>query len=515
MGGIAPSQVGSADVRGVPAGGMARVATGAAALMAGQAALVKVIAALGQVLLSWFLFPEDMGLIALATTVISMVGLLQQGGVRQVLVHRQRAFGVWSTPAFWLSLAMGLIALGVAAAVAPLAAQIYNEPALVGLILVMALGMPIDALQAVPMARLQVDLRFKAIALVLFGMAAGAVALSVVLAWLGFGAYSVVLPKIPLGLMGLAAMWWLTRVPVRRRPMFRRWRFMLGDSALVVATLALYAAGNAAVSFVLGRSGRTDDAGLYFWAYVLSLQTILVFSQQLDPVLFASLSKLAADRARQMAGFVRSMRALAMIVVPLSLLQAAAAEPLVRLIFAERWHAGIACLQILSVGMAFSAVSIPSASMLQAQGRFRAQFLCALAGLTLLVGMLIALRGRPIEWLAGAYAAYAAASSIVHLVAIAWSGGGGAWAVASRAARALAPGMAIGIIAGGAGLAASFWIDGPAWMQAVRLAVCAVVGVAAWVLAARALDPAALDEIKGLGGGMTTRAIGAIRGRRG
>src|SRR5439155_9904086 len=82
------------------------------------------------------------------------------------------------------------------------------------------------------------------------------------------------------------------------------------------------------------------------------------------------------EPARQLQGFLRAVRALAAVAVPVCVLQAAVAGPVVRLIFSPRadpgkWYAAIPVLQVLSLGMAFKAVGMPTSNLLQAQGRFK------------------------------------------------------------------------------------------------------------------------------------------------
>jgi PST family polysaccharide transporter len=79
--------------------------------------------------------------------------------------------------------------------------------------------------------------------------------------------------------------------------------------------------------------------------------------------------------------------------VPLCLLQAAVAGPLVRLLFGPRWAAAIPILQLLSIGMTGQVLSMPSQTLLKAQGRLRTLLVvstvaagCFLTAVTLAAG---------------------------------------------------------------------------------------------------------------------------------
>jgi len=246
--------------------------------LAAMAVCMKLIGAVSQVVLAWILVPEDLGLIGLASTVMAFAILLQQGGIQQVLVHRQQRFGLWSTDAFWMSLTLAVGAAVLVMCAAPIAARVYHEPRLIGLMAVMAAGLPLDGVSVVPIARLQVDLKFRTYAWVTFASAVSQVVMAIGLAGLGMGAYSIVVPKIPAGICAAIALWRLTKVRLRARPRLSRWRFLFADSLYMLGASLLYAIATQGAYFILGFHGQTDEVGRYWWAYALSVQTVMLIS---------------------------------------------------------------------------------------------------------------------------------------------------------------------------------------------------------------------------------------------
>jgi PST family polysaccharide transporter len=110
-----------------------------------------------------------------------------------------------------------------------------------------------------------------------------------------------------------------------------------------------------------------------------------LFAVNLNSVLFPSLSLLEDDPQRQATICRRVSSMLALVVTPLSLVQAVIAGPAIRLIFEPAWHAMIPLVQVLSLGMALRCIGWPSASLLQAQGRFSARLALAAAWAILLL----------------------------------------------------------------------------------------------------------------------------------
>jgi O-antigen/teichoic acid export membrane protein len=218
-------------------------------------------------------------------------------------------------------------------------------------------------------------MRFGLLASVNWGIAVVQLGLTVVFASIlphPYKAYSFVLPRPLIALIRLSILWAAARPPVKWNPDFRRWKFMLNDSATLFTSnlfLMLQWQGD---YIVLKRMYEAAVLGIYFQAFNLSIQTMQLFTGNLTGVLFPALSKLQGDPKRQIRAFLDATRMLALVAVPLCFLQMGVADSGVRLFFQDnKWQDAIPVLQALSVGMAFRVVASPGGSLMQAQGRFR------------------------------------------------------------------------------------------------------------------------------------------------
>lgn len=343
-----------------------------------------------QIVLAWLLDPDDFGVIGLAYTLTAFASLIQVAGLRDVLVQRHRQFARWANSAFWLSLGLGMLAGLAMAGAAPLAVLIYGDKRLLGLILVMAASTPLTSLATVPLARLQSDLRFRTAASIAAIEAFGMPLLSVLFAWLGFGAYSFVLPRVVTSSCQAALLFWLSPVRLSRNPQWRRWPALLGNTAMLLAAQAALTLAGQGDRLMLGLFYSTAVVGIYFFAYNLSTQAVQLLAINLLSVLLPSLSQLQSDVKRQTAAFLRVTRLLAAVSTPACFVQAALAGPIVHLLFARKWDGSIPALSVLSIGMAFAIITGPSWSMMKAQGRFGAFFLyaCGYAGAVVIFSFL-------------------------------------------------------------------------------------------------------------------------------
>ncbi len=470
-----------------------RVARGVVWLIAQTVALRGVRLA-GQVVLAWLLLPEHFGLIGLAHSITAFTGLIQEPGIRLVLIQRQRRFETWANPAFWLSLVTGVAGGLAIVAAAPLAAAFYDEPALVGLLLVLALDSPLHTLRTVPTARLQSEMRFKAVAQVGIVGAVCETLLTVMFAWLGYGAYSFVLPLPLTSLVVLAMLWRTAPGGVRARLQVRRWRYLLGDTALALLASLFLTVIAQADYMVLGRLFAASVVGVYFFAFRLSTQALSLVTDNVRSVLFPALTQFRGDVRRQTEAFLRAARLLALLAVPVCLLQAVLAGPVIRAVFSEQWAGAIPLLQVLSVAMAFRVVGSTSGSLNLAQRRmwFRVVVSVAYAALFLVAVVIGARAGGAL----GTALAVAAANLVIYPshMYLSIRPGGGRWR--DIGGMYLVPLVASGAALGaGAGLAALVpAMPGADW---VRIAVVLAVAAPLYTALFRWLAPADWKDLMG------------------
>jgi len=321
-------------------------------------------------------------------TVTAIATWMANPGVDTVLVQRPHRFRQWATPAFWLGQAMGLMGAVVMLVLAPVAAWIYDQPRLIGLIAVSAAALPLQALQIVPKAQLQMEMRFRAVVLLGLLSTVQTAVLTIGFAALGFGPYSFVIPLPIVAAIISVTTWRLARPPIGRHLEFSRWKYLFGNSVVVGATDLLSTFINQADNMTLGLAGLADASiGAYVFAYNIAVQPLRL---NIPMVLFPGLSHLTAEPEKQVSAALRAMRLVALTMVPVCLLQILLAGPIFRLVFPERWQEAILPCQILTLGLMINALCWPGVSLLRAQGRFRTLFWTNLAATIVFMGIMAA-----------------------------------------------------------------------------------------------------------------------------
>lgn len=357
-----------------------RTAAGLTWLLA-QAVGSKLIGFASQLILAAILIPEQFGVYTFALGIATLINVLQHAGVGEILIHRHRRLDLWTNPAVWLSASLGVVAMLAVLAAAPLAALIRPEPNVARVVALVSITALLSALAIVPAAVLQVQMRQRAIGIIALVSTITGALVSVTLAWrapawgvpaLG-GPVALALGAIAAGLWQTTALWSVARdarASLRPSPQLRRWRYMIADSVRLLASGVINTLTSQGATLILGVLHSIHVVGVFSFGFILSLQSVALLQTSLNAVLFPALSKLQQSPARLLGAYVRSSRLLAIVGMPACFLQAAAAEPVMRVLFAERWLEAVPVVQFLSIGMAFGLLGSINTSLIKAQGKF-------------------------------------------------------------------------------------------------------------------------------------------------
>lgn len=344
------------------------------AYLFGGSSMAKVVSFAADIALLYLLGKNDFGVVSAALTITVFVQVIEQGGVGDVLVHR-RAFRQWAIPGFWLALALGVFSGLLIAASAPLAAALYGKnPAdkqqLFWVLMIMAPSSIANALSVVPRAQLSRELRFRKIAVLNAATIALQKLLTVVLAATGFGPYSFVIPTPVVSALIAAYLWWTVRPPWGANLQLRRWRFLIGDSAQLFSAELGRALLDQSDYMMLGYFRTMIELGVYTVGFRFSIQMLMLLTANMSYILFPAFTRLNDNPQKQLDGFLKAQRILAMLGVSGCLLQAAVAAPFARFAFPAKWEPSIIVMQILSLGMATRMIGGASFALLKSQGRF-------------------------------------------------------------------------------------------------------------------------------------------------
>jgi PST family polysaccharide transporter len=431
-------------------------------------------------LLARLLAPADFGLVALALTFTVVLDAVSDLGVSQALIiAEQQDLDDKADTAWTVSVAVGALLAVVAAALGPVAAAFFDEPALNVMLGVLGLNFLLRALGVTHFALAQRELDFRTRTkaeladVVVRGIAGVGLALA------GAGAYSLVVGY----LVGTAAMtatlWkivpWRPHVRVHRPHLSGLLRFGGGLTALHLVSVVITNADYVLIGRVLG----TTDLGFYTLGYRLPELVVLNLAFVAGLVLFPAFASVA--RAELARAFETSLRYTLIVGLPLTLCLSFLAEPLILLAFGDAWRDAIGVMQVLAAFAFVATIDVPAGTAYKSIGRVDILVWIAIPRAILVVVVLALVVDEGIVAVALCQTAIGALFALIAIVLASRLLGTGMRAIAAAAWPALVAGAAMALILAGASLA----LDDPY----VRLAVGAPAAVLAYLVVLRGVAP--------------------------
>ena len=280
--------------------------------------------------------PHDFGVVLLAVLAVQATQALLNGGIPTALLQESEVSKPLLDTAFTINLAMCLLAAAVLLAGAgPLAAATHM--ALAPMLCVLALTPPINALGAVHVALIQRDLGFRALAVRQAGASVVASVLALAVAYAGGGIWTLIVRNVALSAAGTVAAW----LAASYRPRLRLdW---IAARGAVASGMRLWGAH---LATMINAKGLDMIAGLLLGAVALGAMRIagqtvmLLIDLTVGPMTalgFALLARAKTDPALFERTLLTIARFAALLIFPAFAGLYAIADPLLPLMFGERW----------------------------------------------------------------------------------------------------------------------------------------------------------------------------------
>jgi PST family polysaccharide transporter len=335
----------------------------------GTYAASRGITILALLVLARLLEPTDFGLAALATVIMLSLSLLNDLGLGGTLIQRRdldrRAMGTLLTLMLLTSLVLALVLV----AFAPLAASIFDQPRLPGLLMVLAGFISFNGAAWFHDALLQRELEFGRRFAAHLAQALTYATVAIVLAAVGAGVWSIVIGQVTGMLAHLALL--LSLVPYRVRPRFDRATAgdAIGTGRGFLAQGYLAFVENTVDYLVIGRVLGAAQLGFYSMAFRMAELPYYAIADPVGKVTFSSFSRMRHQGQDVLAPFLHGLRVVALVACPVGVLLSALAGPFVAVVLGDQWLPMIAPLAVLGVWAALRPVQATLGWYLNSVGR--------------------------------------------------------------------------------------------------------------------------------------------------
>jgi O-antigen/teichoic acid export membrane protein len=326
----------------------------------------QVLTFLFGIVLARLLAPEDFGVLLTIQVFTGLAGFVAGGGMGQALVRAKDATKQDYDIVFTLQLGIGCLIYAGFFFAAPWFAKWYDTPLYTDLLRVSALSFIFRPLVNLPASMLYRNMRYKAQTIVGITSLLVSSSTSILMAWLGYGVWSLIWGGIAGSLYNASVL-----IPLARwRPgfslEFRRGRDIARYGLLVSANDIVNYLRNQISIFMLSHSLGPASVGLYNKGESLSRMPHNFITGSVYQVLFRAMAAEQdnLDKCRYL--YFRSITLAAVYSTPFYVGLLWLAEPLIRGVYGEKWVAAAGPLMILALAWPFWLLNNLSGAVLAA-----------------------------------------------------------------------------------------------------------------------------------------------------
>ena len=317
------------------------------------------------------LTPAEYGLVGMAIVYGGFVELVSDFGLGVAIVQRRDLETDRIARIGGLAVLLGVLLFAVSVGVARPIAAFYGEPAVAGIIMVLAINYVLAGIQLVPQAMLVRELRFRQLAWVRGAEALSLTGWTVTLAELGAGYWALVLGLVASKLTAtiLVLGWRSHRIA---------WPFPLGPIAseikfgwqYTVSNISWYLYTTADVAIV-GRVLGKVVLGSYSIAWNLASVPVERIAAPLGDVFRGVFSAVQNDRAALARYLCILTEGLSLVTFPLAIGLALVADDCIQVLLGNQWLAAIAPLRLIALYAMVRSLSTLLSPILVATGHNR------------------------------------------------------------------------------------------------------------------------------------------------
>ncbi|HEC2559926.1 TPA: MOP flippase family protein [Raoultella ornithinolytica] len=332
--------------------------------------------------------PSEYGLMAMALVILNFGIMLRDLGTSAALIQRESISHSFINTVFWLNLILGGCLCILVMALSPFIAELYDQPKLVNVLLLLSITFPLSSCASAHLALLERDSMFKKISFIEISSSFVSILVAITLANHGFGVYSLVFQAIVLSAMSTVQFWLASPWHPSFYPFmsFKELKNIFGFSAnLSLFNFINYFSRNAD-SFIIGKYMSAVILGNYNLAYRIMLFPLQSLSFVTTRSLYPILSRKQNDNESISKIYLDCVFVILLIAFPLMSGLAFFSKPFVLIIFGNQWELVSDILKWLAPTAIIQAVLSTSGAVFMAKGRTDILMRLGIIGAILQVG---------------------------------------------------------------------------------------------------------------------------------
>jgi lipopolysaccharide exporter len=364
-----------------------RLIKGSAWLSAARA-VVNALSVLSTVLLARLLVPADFGVVSLATTMLMIMTSVTELSLSSALIRHSAPSRSHFDAAWTLNALRGLVLGGLFAASGGLAANLYDDPRLLGVMVALGCSVFLSGLTNPRSIMLQRDLIFWQEFVLNVSQKLAGVLVSIAIAYYYRSYWALVIGTLVTQATNVIVSY--TILPFRPRISFQHLKELLSFSVWLTAGQIVNTLNWRFDYLLLGKGLGMVALGHYSVGGNLAQIPTRETTAPLTKVIFPGFASIQEDRPRLASAYQRAQSLVTALALPAGIGAALIADPLIRLTMGEKWAPVIFVIQVLASVFALQTLGSLSEPLGMANGETRLLFVRNLQMLAIRMPLIVA-----------------------------------------------------------------------------------------------------------------------------
>lgn len=317
------------------------------------------------IILARLLSPNDYGTVGLTAIFIALSNVFIDSGFANGLIRKKEPTESDLSTAFYFNVVVGIVVYILLCICSPFIASFFDTPILEKLLKIVGLNVVFNSLCIVQTAILTANLNIKLQTTINISAQVPAGIIAIILAYYGFGVYSLVLQSVCSSFFKVILLWlfakWRPKEKFNRESFNYLWGF---GSKLLFANL-IGSAFNQIYSVLIGKFIGKVDLGFYSKGSHLNDNINGVTTGLVQKIALPVLARYQEDNVLLCNKFRDLMRCLVMALAPLSAVLCFASKDIIITLWSEKWLSSAVIFQYLVIGTMFIPIGHMSLTVMQ------------------------------------------------------------------------------------------------------------------------------------------------------
>ncbi|MCR4966091.1 MAG: lipopolysaccharide biosynthesis protein [Bacteroidales bacterium] len=339
--------------------------------------------------LARLLMPEDFGCVAMLYVFVSISSIFVTGGFGAALIQKKEPTHIDYTTVFYWNIAMAILFYLLLFFTAPAIACMYDMPQLQNVLRVQSIALLILPFSMVQSNQLQKQMRFKELSTRNILATLGGTIVSITMAFLGFGIWSLVASSLASAFISVLLLWGMSSWRPTLEFSFTSLKELFSFGGLMLLSSLVESIYTNLQSFIIGKWYSAKDLGYYSQARKLEEIPTSALSSIVNDVSFPAFSSLQDDKEHLKNSLRKTTKSITYLNMPLFALLIVIAQPLIRLLYGMQWDTSINYFRILCLSSMIYTLNTLNTNVIKSLGRSGIYLIVQLSKRVIGIGLII------------------------------------------------------------------------------------------------------------------------------